>query len=177
MREIEKFAQEVTRDTIAKHEERFRNGVPDVVPKPKPPDTGGPAKLDRGSFEDALGTVERIDRPFDPERLAAKRATRAPDSEVLEAALVKERLDLLLGWHKAGREQVENFPEWAERIRKVWSETLALSKNLDVPDAEARSNATDAIMKVLDESNARFGDWRFPRAPDGRPIYFVVKGA
>lgn len=175
IREIEKFAQEITREQIARHEERFRNGVPDAKPVTRAPvDTGGQAKIDRGTFEDELGTVERVERAYDPARHAV-RVKLVPVAEALEARLAEMRLALLLKVDTVNGQARERFPDWAERIRKAWAETLALSKNLGVDAPEARSNAADAVLALLDQSNAAFGDWRHPQGPDGRPLYFLPK--
>lgn len=180
MVEIEKFAKEVTREQIAIHEERFRNGVPDA--KAVRPATGGTATIDRGPFEDDFGTVEKVARPFDPERHARKRKIVAA-TDAIEAKLADDRLALLLSWktpagrvvrHRTSADDVEVYPDWAARIRKTWSETLALSKSL-APGANAHSDAADAILKLLDTSNATFGDWRNPKGPDGKPLRFFVQ--
>lgn len=181
MLEIEKFAKEVTREQIAIHEDRFRNGVPDAKPITRPA-ANGTATIDRGPFEDDFGKVEKIARPFDPERHARKSKAVAA-SEALEAKLADDRLALLLSWktpagritrHRTSADDVEVYPEWTARIRKTWSETLALSKSL-APEANAHSDAADAVLKILDASNATFGDWRNPKGPDGKPLRFFVQ--
>lgn len=180
MVEIEKFAADVTREQIAIHEDRFRHGVPDA--KPVRPAANGVATIDRGSFEDDFGKVEKIARPFDPERHARK-AKNVSASELLEAKLVDDRLAFLLSWktpegrifrHRTSADDVEAHPDWAARIRKTWSETLALSKSL-ASGANARSDAADAVLKILDASSATFGDWRNPKGPDGKPLRFFVQ--
>lgn len=180
MVEIEKFAKEVTREQIAIHEDRFRNGVPDA--KTARPAAGGTATIDRGPFEDDFGKVEKIARPFDPERHARKAKNVSP-ADVLEAKLVDDRLALLLSWktpegrivrHRTSADDVEAHPDWAARIRKTWSETLALSKSL-ASGTNAHSDAADAVLKILDASIATFGDWRHPKGPDGKPLRFFVQ--
>lgn len=180
--EIEKFAKEITHDTIARHEERFRNGVPDAKLVRGGNTGASPATIDRGSFEDDFGRVDPIARPFDAKRHLAK-AKRIDPADVLEAKLADDRLALLLSWttptgrisrHRTSAEDSETYPEWAARIRKTWTETLALSKNLD-PGANAHSDAADAVLKILDASNATFGDWRNPKGPDGKPLRFYIK--
>lgn len=179
--EIERFAKEITREQIAIHEDRFRNGVPDAKPIMRGQGTG--AKIDQGEFQDDFGTVRKVERAFDPKRHAAK-AKAIPLADAFEARLVDMRLAHLLSYvtpegrtvrHPTGPEDKERHPEWAARIRKAYSETLALSKNLDQPIKDAQSNAADAVLQVLDASNAVFGDWRYPKGPDGKPLYFVAK--
>lgn len=175
MREIEKYAQQVTADTIARHEDQFRNGVPDHAPVART--EGSAAKLDRGSYSDDIGDVVKIDRPYDATRLALK--TRVvPASDLIESRLVDERMRMLLSWENSpDGKQRERFPEWAERLRKAYTETLALSKNLGIPHKEAESNAADAVLTVLDASNVTFGDWRFPRGRTASPpMIFISKG-
>lgn len=172
MREIEKLAHQVTHETIARHEEHFRRGVPDQDAKPQRQGEG--AKLDQGSFSDELGDASLITRPFDKERHRQKTAKTVPLEHAVEAALVSKRLGLLCSTEKGpdGKPR-ERYPEWAERARKAYAETLSLSKNLGIPHAEAESNAADAVLKVLDESNAAFGDWRHPKAPEDRPLIII----
>lgn len=174
IRQIEEFAQEVTREQIARHEERFRNGVPD--PKSLDSLSGSPARIDRGAYEDDLGTVEKVERAFDPKRHAAKTAARKipPPAEIVESRLVDMRMKHLLQVRDVNGSREWVFPEWATRIHKAYSETLALSKTLELPDADAKSNAADAVLRVLDQSNATFGDWRHPKAPNGQPLHFIV---
>jgi len=180
MREIEKFAQEVTREQIARHEERFRNGVPEK----RGGKAEGVATIDRGTFTDDFGTVEKVVRAFDPARHAAKTKALASVADSLEARLADMRLAMLLAWkttdgkivrQRHDASDVECFPEWAARIRKTWEETLRLSRNLTLNTAEANSNAADAVLKLLDESSATFGDWRHPKGPDGQPLYFIAQ--
>jgi hypothetical protein len=172
MREIERVARQVTHETIARHEDQFRNGVPDQQPKPTP-SGAGPARLDQGSFTDELGDASIIRRPFDAERWRVK--TKAVSlADAIESMRVRERLGALTSFEKGpdGRPR-ERFPEWAARLRKAYTETLALSKNLGIPHKEAESNAADAVLKVLDESSATFGDWRHPKGEASRPLIFT----
>lgn len=173
IRKIEEYAQEVTREQIARHEERFRNGVPDAKPIAQP---GSPATIDRGPFEDDLGLVEKLERGFDPKRHAAKTAARKipPAADIVESRLVDMRMKHLLQVRDVNGSREWVYPEWATRIHKAYSETLALSKNLELPDADAKSNAADAVLKILDQSNAVFGDWRHPKAPNGQPLHFII---
>jgi hypothetical protein len=179
--EIERFAKDVTREQIAIHEDRFRHGVPDAKVVARGQGTG--STIDRGAFSDDFGTVTKVERAFDSKRHAAKAKT-IPLAEAFEARLVDMRIAHLLSYvtpegrtvrHPSGPGDKERHPEWAARIRKAYSETLAMSKNLDLPKREAESNAADAVLQVLEASNATFGDWRHPKGPDGKPLYFVAK--
>jgi hypothetical protein len=163
MRLIEEFAQETTRETIARHEDLFRNGVPEV--KPAAPAGGSPAKLDNLDEEGA----KKIARPLDLERLAEKRGRWVPLEHAAEAALVRARIEFLMTYDKVGNEHVRRFPEWVARLQKVYTETKSLAANLALDDREQQSVAADAVMKLLDESDTTFardlGPWRHPKNP------------
>lgn len=173
MREIERFAQETTRDTIARHEDRFRNGVPDV--KPVRPVGESAAKLDNlGPGDEA----SKIARPLDLERLAQKQGRWVPLGEAVEAALVRARIEFLMSYDKVGNEHVRRFPEWVARLQKTYSETKVLASNLALDDLEQQKVAADAVMKVLDQSDMTFardlGPWRHPK---NRPRVIAAIGA
>lgn len=170
MVEIEKVAREVTHDTIAKHEDQFRNGIPEKTPVVG---AASSARLDRGEFalEDEVGPVEVIRRDYDPTRHAAKKAARRlpPEHELRHAICARQRFDFLSQWVvEPGEKPREKFPDWAERLRRAFTTVYEMAKTLGMTEAEKQNAGADAVLKVLDESDATFaqelGPWRSPKA-------------
>ena len=173
MRAIEDVAKHVTAETIARHEDQFRNGVPEKA-KAAPVRSSSTARLDQGRLSDDLGEAVKIVRPFDKARHAARAKAVA---DVREAQMAAKRLALLLSIAPGSDGQAQwVYPEWAERIHKTHRETAALSKNLELSRKEVDSNAADAVLAILDQSVASFGEWRAPKPAKDSPLVFGPKG-
>lgn len=175
MYEIEKIAHEVTRETIAKHEHQFRNGIPE-----KPANVAeSPARLDRGEFLfDEEAPAQVIRREYDPTRHAAKRAAKRmpPEHEIRNAICARGRFDFLSQWiTEPGKAPREKYPDWAEKLRKAFTSVYEMAATLGMTEAEKQNVGADAILKVLDESDAVFaqqlGPWRNPHAEPSAYAY------
>jgi hypothetical protein len=180
MREIEKYAQEVTREQIARHEIAFRNGVPENKDLAAPAESA--ARIDQGPIDDGVGTVTKVARAYDAERHAQRRGKWVPLHVAVENACVRARLDLLLGIEDDGKGgQRERFPEWAERIRQTFMQVQAQAKFIDLDQKAQQNAATDAVLKLLDESDMTFGrdlgPWRHPKNPPRVLAALPVPGA
>lgn len=172
LRAIEDLAKQVTAETIARHEDAFRNGTPKAE---KVKRKGSAARIDQGPIVDDLGVVTKVERHFDSKRHAKKAKAKAvAAADLIEARLAGERVALLMKF-APGSDGVAQwvYPEWAERIHRAHRETLSLSKNLGLEPGKAESDAADAVLAVLDASNTAFGDWRHPKGSDGKPLYFL----
>ncbi len=172
MRVIENYAQEVTRETINRHEDQFRNGVPDA--KPVTPPSASPAKLDQGPYEDEFGTVTKVSRTVDAARLREVRGappTMQQVAEQYEAACFAARVQMLLSYTVENGKHQPVYPQWEQRIHDSWAKTTAMARVAGMSTHEQNNAATDALLSLLDESDTtfgrEFGPWRHPKS---RPI-------
>ncbi len=161
VRKLERFVRPIAEETFKKHEEKqARPAAWDKRGAGAAPGESK-ARIDRGLV--GSGTTA-INRPVD---WKVKRA-RTAVPKTREAKLVKKRLDLL-----------QQFPEWVNRLMKAAHEgELAARRSGSPADREdwtrRRSIIGDHMLKVIEQSNGVFGDFRDPKTK-APPLIFGPK--
>lgn len=178
LREIEDFARPIVDRQIKIHEERCRNGVPEpvkqapvpVVDSETPTGDKGVRKMQRhlGVVDWQPGTGQMQVRGKLHPKLAQRLARQAAvpvEADAREQAQLRKRLDLL-----------GSYPEWSKRVHDAYffgagvatqqlleqgMYTITEVENMDNGVLEdVRRVATQHAMKVVEESDRLFGDWK-----------------
>lgn len=137
-------------------------------------------RLDRKKSENALAPVSGVSKkPGAREAEAKKRAARA-GFELLPGSWSIDRPKPLAVAPGGAFQIVKNMPEWERRMRARlrllrskpdWADKLKRINPLALQGAlgpEKKREATNAVIAVIDASNATFGHWMKTKAP---PIY------
>lgn len=158
--ELQDWAAEQVANQVAVHEERCRNGVPEAastqpVEKAKTRDDDAITERPVGTFEWDTKTNEFT--AVGP--VAKKFANRKP--RLINLAL-KARLDFL-----------RQFPEWDQRVLKAFHEgaweAIKLGRQTGhMNPQDIAEKGAEYVMKVVEASNAVFGDWENPKEKAAR---------
>lgn len=159
---IEKFAQKIVAEQVARHEERCAKigGIPSKAPvAPVLPDAHMEVRHDDlgevthivrplGIVDWNTGTNEMRVRPGASSKLAKRHARRMTRYD----RLLKVRLDFLM-----------TKPEWETRIVAAFHRgcQVAIMRGI-YTDKEIASMGADEVVKIADDSIRLFGDWKDP---------------
>jgi len=144
----EAFAKKVVDETIKKHEERQA--------KPEPPAPIGDVHRPLAEKALAVPGTQEINRDV------SLSDWTAPQGKAHVAGITPPRPleDMLL---EARVNMLGQFPEWAAKLHAAAAEADALSIKRKTSDwKEIQSLRADFMMKVIEQSNAIFGDYLKP---------------
>lgn len=181
----EDFARQCTGEAIKKHEEKMALAAitaptaPDRVPQESA------SRLDREEVGDDMIAIHA--RPLDkhnPKNLSpqARKHLFGQAPLAVQEQLIKDRVELLGGKvtlviqnGRMAQVLVGGYPDWQAKLTKAYldGDTKAMTSGVfeDRVDPRRRGSIiADEVMKVLEESNATFGDYRFPKTPEDPKI-------
>jgi len=168
----EDWAREQADLQVKKHEEQqAREGLDDLKAEfsEEDPADPSPSRLDRGEVPDDAVVINRsLDPATSP--LARKHLAPQLDTRPLHDRLLEARLNLLA-----------QFPDWHAKLLQAGEdgERLAMKSGseLDRIDTERRHRfVAAAMLKVVEDSNTVFGDYRFPKPGGLTKIIMVPLG-
>ncbi len=144
---LEAFAKPLVAEQFKKHEEAQGKGFFDKRAEGAKPGESR-ARIDRGD----VGPYQAINRPI--QKNWHKRNKQKLDAE---ARLVKRRLALL-----------QQFPEWRNRLMKAAFDGECNAMRSGSPEDRTnwkrrQSIIGDEMMRVIEQSNGVFGDFRDPK--------------
>jgi hypothetical protein len=161
--EAEAFAREVTERQVKIHEEKAaRQGIDELKAQAviddadmaTGPDLDSSSSLDRWDIPDDAVVINRtLDGPG---ATPAAQKHMLPDMRPMEDRLLEARLQMLAG-----------FPEWKNKLTDAWllgeQNAIHSGSDLDRISTDRRFRfAAAEMMKVVEQSNAIFGDYRYP---------------
>ena len=156
--QAEAYCKPIVEETIKKHEEREARRIllPHEVKTPSPRTGPSKARIDRGEVG-PYQVVANETPGWKEKQRAAKKANAEP--------LLRKRLEML-----------EIFPEWKNRLLKAAFDGDVAAMNSGCP--EDRTNVhrrwsiiTDFAMRVVEDSNRIFGDFRDRKRKPDRLIF------
>jgi len=169
--DAELFARDVVEKQVRIHEEREARealaGLRASDEAVEVPGPESPSRLDRGDIPGDTQVIRNtLDGPINEMTPQARRHMLGPQLPLIDQ-LMLARLRML-----------RQFPEWEARIQTAWiagEQTAMMSgSELERTDAYRRHmKQAEAVINVLDDSIAIFGDWRQPKA-NGRTKIIMV---